>query len=342
MDELVSLAELLAVPVMEFGRYDRLNSHTTHPLYGTGPVPGDADVLLVLENVAPFMPPAGAPSADARIAWVDPDPVQSRYKTMEFYADLWMPVVATGAIRAIYEAATGLLTKSDMARIADRRARLEARKREMEAAERATAQEAFRRRPLHPRWVAHELGELLEPDAILLDDALSNSPHVQAHHGRSQPGTYFKSGGSAGGWGSGAAFGAKLAQPQRDVILATGDGYFMFGNPLSALWCAAHHKAPFPAVVFVNRSYSTGVIELEKQYPEGTAVQAGNYEGGLFDPPPDFAKLAEAANGYGETVSEPEQVGPALRRGLKEVRNGSPAVIAVWLPTLVEEMSLRS
>ena len=340
VEELVRLAELLAVPVMDSGRYDRLNFPTTHPLYGTGPVPKDADVLLVLENPAPFLPPAGAPKADARIAWVDPDPVQSRYKTMEFSADLWLPVVSVGAIRAIYEAATGLLTKSDMGRIADRRARLETRKGEIAAAEEATAQDAFRRRPLHPRWVAHELGKILEPDAILLDDALSNSGHVQAHHGRSQPGTYFKSGGSAGGWGSGAAFGAKLSQPQRDVVLATGDGYFMFGNPLPALWCAAHHKAPFLTVVFVNRSYSTGVTELEGQYPEGVAVQAGNYDGGLFDPPPDFAKLAEAANGYGETVSEPEEVGAALRRGLKEVRNGSPAVIAVWLPTLVEEMSL--
>jgi acetolactate synthase-1/2/3 large subunit len=158
------------------------------------------------------------------------------------------------------------------------------------------------------------------------------------YHGRSQPGTYFKSGGSTGGCGSGAAFGAKLAKPQSDVVLATGDGYFMFGTPLVALWCAAHYKAPFLSVVFVNRSYSTGTTSLQRHYPRGAAVRAGDYEGGLFDPPPDFAKLAEAANGYGESVQEPEEVGPALRRGLEQVRQGSPAVIAVMLPTLVEEM----
>jgi acetolactate synthase-1/2/3 large subunit len=50
--------------------------------------------------------------------------------------------------------------------------------------------------------------------------------------------------------------------------------------------------------------------------------------------------MAETVNGYGETVREPEEVGPALRRGLDAVRNGSPAVIGDWLPTLVEEMNL--
>ena len=50
--------------------------------------------------------------------------------------------------------------------------------------------------------------------------------------------------------------------------------------------------------------------------------------------------LAEDANGYGETVREPEEVGPALHRALEYVRNGTPAVVAAVLPTLVEEMSL--
>ena len=341
VQELVRLAELLALPVMDVGRVDRLNFPTTHPLYGTGPEPKDADALLIIENPGPFMPPVGSPKARAKIVWVDPDPVQSRYKTMEFSADLWLPVTAAAAARAIYEAATGLLSKSDMSRIADRRGRLETRKREIAAVEETRAAEAARRTPLHPRVVGYELGKILEPDTILLDDSLSNSMHVQAHHGRSQPSTWFKSGGSAGGWGSGAAFGAKLAKPDSDVVLATGDGYFMFGTPLPALWCAAHYKAAFLTVVFVNRSYSTGTTGLKNMYPEGVAVGSGDYEGGVFDPPPDFAKLAEAANGYGETVSEAAQVGPALRRGLEQVRNGTPAVIAVTLPTIVEEMSLR-
>ena len=339
VEHVVRLAELLALPVAE-GHTDRLNFPTTHPLFGTGPAPKDADALLVMESPIPYSPGMDSPQSSAKVIWVDVDPVFSRYKTMEHRADLWLPVSTVGAAQAIYEAATSLLTAGDISRIADRRARLEERKREQVAAAEETALKTGQRRPIHPRWVAYQLGKILEPDTILLDDALSSAPLVQTYRARTQPSTYFKSGGSSGGWGSGAAFGAKLARPQSDVILATGDGYFMFGTPMAALWAAAHHGAPFMSVVFVNRSYSTGTRGLISTYPDGSAANAGNYDGGLFDPPPDFAKMAEAANSYGETVTEPEEVGPALRRGLEHVRNGTPAVLAVMLPTLVEEMSL--
>ena len=340
VEALVRLAELLALPVMET-QTDKMNFPTTHPLYGTGPSAKDADALLVIESPAAFVPGRGAPSADAKIIWVDVDPVQARYKTMEHRADMWLPVSVAGAAQAIYDAATGLLTKSDMSRIADRRSRLETLKQEKEQAAEDAAATASRRKPLHPRWVAYQLGQIMEENAILLDDALSNTPFVQAYHKRAQPGTYFKSGGSTGGWGSGAAFGAKMAKPNSDVILTSGDGYFMFGTPLAGLWAAGHHGAPFLTVVFVNGSYSTGTRGLKGTYPEGSAVRAENYDGGLFDPPPDFAKLAEAANGYGETVYDAEEVGPALRRGLEQVRNGTPALIAAKIPTAVQEMSLQ-
>ena len=334
----VRLAELLALPVNE-NHTDRLNFPTTHPLFGTGPAAKDADAILVMESPIPFSPGAASPKADTKVIWVDVDPVFSRFKTMEHRADLWLPVSTSGAAQAIYEAATSMLTTSDISRIADRRARLDERKREMVAAAEEAALKSGQRNPIHPRWVAYQLGKILEPETILLDDALSNAPLVQTYRGRTQPSTYFKSGGSSGGWGSGAAFGAKLARPQSDVILASGDGYFMFGTPMAALWAAAHHGAPFLSVVFVNRSYSTGTRGLRGTYPDGSAISAGNYDGGLFDPPPDFAKMAEAANSYGETVHEPEEVGPALRRGLEQVRTGTPAVVAVMLPTLVEDMS---
>jgi acetolactate synthase-1/2/3 large subunit len=342
VEDLVRLAELLAVPVNQDRLFRGLTFPMTNSLFGTGPAPKNADALLVIEAPVPWMPPDDAPSPDARIAWVDVDPVQSRYKTMEWQADLWLPCEAQTATRAIYEAATGMLSQSDMTRIADRRERLERRKQELEAASEAAAQKARQRNPIHPRWAAHEICDILEPDTILLDDALSNSTFMHAYARRTQPSTFFKSGGSSGGWGAGAAFGAKLAKPDSDVVLAVGDGFFMFDNPIAALWASAQHKAPFLTVVFVNRSYSTGTRGLRDTYPEGIAAEKRNYDGGVFDPPPDFGKMAETVNGYGETVRDPEEVGPALRRGLNAVRNGSPAVIGVWLPTLVEEMSLPS
>jgi acetolactate synthase-1/2/3 large subunit len=333
--ELVRLAELLAVPVMDSSRTNRMNFPFSHPLFGTGPRIPDADVILVFEALVPFTPPREWPAADAKIAWVDVDPVQSRYKTMEFDADLWISATTQGAAAAIYEAAAARLSTSDLSRIEERRARLEQRKQELTRQAEERGRKAAQRQPMHPAWVGYQLGEILEKDAILVNDGT-----LRVYPGRDVPGTYFKSGGSAGGYGAGAAFGAKVARPDRDVVLTTGDGYFMFGSPLVALWAAQHHQAPYLTVVMVNRSYSTGTQTLARQYPDGAAVATGDYSGGLFDPPPDFAKLAEAANCYGDTVKEPEEVGPALRRAMKHVRDGTPAVVAVMLPTIPEEMAM--
>jgi acetolactate synthase I/II/III large subunit len=333
--ELVRLAELLAVPVMDCSRTNRMNFPSSHPLFGTGPRPPEADVIVVFEALIPFMAPREWPQADAKIAWVDVDPVQSRYKTMEFDADLWISATTQGAAAAIYEAATARLSKSDLSRIEERRARLEDRKKELTRQAEERGRKAGQRNPIHPAWVGYQLGEILEKDAILVNDGT-----LRVYPGRDVPGTYIKSGGSAGGFGAGAALGAKVARPDRDVVLTTGDGYYMFGSPLVALWTAQHHQAPYLTVVMVNRSYSTGTQTLARQYPDGVAVATGDYSGGMFDPPPDFAKLAEAANCYGDTVSEPEQVGPVLRRAMQQVRNGIPAVVQVMLPTIPEEMAM--
>ena len=65
--------------------------------------------------------------------------------------------------------------------------------------------------------------------------------------------------------------------------------------------------------------------------PGGYAAKTG-FEGGYFDPPIDFAKEAEAAGAYGETVRDPAELDDALQRALVQVRSGKPVVVAVWLP----------
>jgi acetolactate synthase-1/2/3 large subunit len=335
VEELVRLAHLLAIPFMEDQSADRMNFPADSPYYATGPEPKDADVLLIFEHLSPYAPGRESPSKDARIAWISIDPVLSRFKTIEYRADLWIPASSAGFARAVYEAASRLLTNSDMTRIAARRERLERRKRELDDQAELLAQRDILAGKLNGRVVAHELGKLLEPDAIVLNDGLSNGPLVSTYARRTQVGTYFRSGSSSGGWGSGAAFGVKLARPAQDVVLTTGDGYFTFGSPMAALWAARFHRSAFLVVVFVNQTYSTGTSSLARTYPESFAV-AGGYVGGRFDPAPRFDKLAEVVDGYGEHVTELGQLGPALRRGLAHVRDNTPAVIAVEVPPPVE------
>jgi acetolactate synthase-1/2/3 large subunit len=226
-----------------------------------------------------------------------------------------------------------MLDKSDQSRIEERRKRLQARRKEMDARAAAEAAESCRKTVPSGCSIAYELGKVMAPDAILLNDGLSNGKFVHTYARRDRAGTSFKSGSSAGGWGVGAAFGAKMAAPKQDVVLASGDGFFEFGTPSAALWAAAHHKAAFLSVVFVNGSYSTGTNGLRQSYPGGYAAE-NKCVGGTFDPPPDFARMAQSAGGYGEVVTENSQVGAALKRGLEQTRDGIPAVIAVRLPSL--------
>jgi acetolactate synthase-1/2/3 large subunit len=333
MAEFVRLCELLAVPVVESSPLStRVNFPATHPLWGTGPSAREADVVVVVDDLTPFTPGVDSPGPDAKVVWVSVDPVNSRYKTMEYQADLWISAAPARVARAVCDEAERMLDKSDLSRIAVRRARLDERKRQMVAEEDRLAEHDGRLREPTGRWVACQLSRILEPDSIIVNDGLSNGDFVRAYARRDRPDTYLRTGSSAGGWGSGAAVGAKLAAPARDVILASGDGFFLFGTPVAALWAARFHKAPFLSVIFVNGSYSTGTTLLRATYPDGYAVRDNNYTGGIFDPAPNFAKLAESVDGYGENVTETAQVAPALRRGLEHVRRGVPAVIAVRVP----------
>ena len=331
--DFVRLAELLAIPVMESSPIStRMNFPASHALYGVGPSAADADVVLVVDDLTPFTPGVNSPGPDAKVAWISIDPVNSRYKTMEYQADLWISATPANVASAIYDEATRILDKSDLSRIAARRSRLEDRKRQLTAEEEAAALEDGRQVQPTGRWVSYQLGRILESDAIVVNDGLSNGDFVRTYARRDKPGTYLRTGSSAGGWGSGAAFGAKLAAPGQDVVLASGDGFFMFGTPLAALWASRFHKSPFLSVIFVNGTYSTGTALLRASYPDGYAVRANNYNGGSFDPAPDFAKLAETVDGYGENVTDSAEVLPALKRGLEHVRKGVPAIIAVRVP----------
>jgi acetolactate synthase-1/2/3 large subunit len=77
-------------------------------------------------------------------------------------------------------------------------------------------------------------------------------------------------------------------------------------------------------------------VTVANSYPNGYAAKL-DFDGGYLDPAMDFAKEAEAAGAYGETVRDAAEVGPALRRGLEQTRAGKPAVIAVWLARLMHE-----
>ena len=66
-------------------------------------------------------------------------------------------------------------------------------------------------------------------------------------------------------------------------------------------------------------------------YPKGVAQKTGTYYGAEIDSTINYASLADAVGGYGEEVSDPKEIRPALERAFAAMREGKPAVLDVKL-----------
>jgi acetolactate synthase-1/2/3 large subunit len=175
--------------------------------------------------------------------------------------------------------------------------------------------------------LSYQVGQVLDPDTIIVNELVNTSLF-----NRTRPGTQFNAGGSSLGWAGPAAVGAKVAAPDRQIVCCSGDGSWMFGNPQVVTWASKFHQAPVLFIISNNRGYSTGTTQVLRSYPEGYAAKAQDVTGGWFDPCPNYSGEAAASGAYGEKVTDPDQVGPAIQRGLQAVREGAPAVLDMWLP----------
>lgn len=332
---LVELCELLGLPVADAGTRGYHSFPMNHALYqGTMDI-RQCDFVLALETDVPWLPGANDPPANAYVAVVDLDPVKLQIPTYEFRASVRLTSDALSFLQALLPAVRPLVAKADRSGFEDRAKRWsEASRKRVEAA-RAEALAASKKTPIDPAWLAFCVSELFDDNCVHVDDTLQHNPlYRYLNHGGAN--RYWRNPGSAGGWGAGFALGVKLALPERDVIFTSGDGFYTYGSPAAAIWAARHHQAPFLSIVWQNRTYSTGTRSAQMIFPDGHAVKSG-MEGGYFDPPMDLAKEAEAAGAYGENVRDPAEVMPALKRGLAKVREGVPAVIAVWLPRMLQQ-----
>ncbi|OBH01722.1 hypothetical protein A5696_13160 [Mycobacterium sp. E2699] len=193
---------------------------------------------------------------------------------------------------------------------------------ELRAAETAArgaekAELADDRVPLHPMRVYAELAPLLDRDAIVVIDAGDFGSYAGRVIDSYLPGCWLDSGpfGCLGS-GPGYALAAKLARPDRQVVLLQGDGAFGFsGMEWDTL---ARHNVPVVSVIGNN-----GIWALEKHPMEalyGYSVVAELRPGTRYD------EVARALGCHGELVSAPVELRPALERAFA---SGLPAVVNV-------------
>ncbi len=245
MPALVRLAELLGVPVAQSGKRAYHCFPMTHPLFQGFADLSKADLVLALDIDIPWLPGPNGPPDDAYAAIVDVEPSKRRIPTMEFTADLRLTADALLTIEALEAEIRSRITPEDRQRFASRAARWAAISAERRQKLIEAAQAASTKTPIDGKWLSYQIGKALDDDCVVFDDTIVlNQVHDYLQCDR--PGSYFNNPASSGGWAPGAAFGAKLAAPDRDVVAITGDGFYMFASadPLAVVVAAVQRAVP--------------------------------------------------------------------------------------------------
>lgn len=118
------------------------------------------------------------------------------------------------------------------------------------------------------------------------------------------------------GYGLPAAVGAKRLYRNRMVVSFAGDGCFLMNGQEFAT--AVQYDLAIVVVVIDNAMYGTVRMHQEREYPGRVSATLLNS--------PDFAALARAYGGHGESVSRTEEFAPAFERALA---SGKPALVHV-------------
>jgi acetolactate synthase-1/2/3 large subunit len=327
---LVELAELLQAPVNGVG--ERVNFPSRHPLAGSGE--GQADLILNLEGGGGRGGPGGGSAKVISISSAE------LLATHNFnvngnapQGDLVVAADAQATLPALLEETRKLVTPDMKSRYAERG------KKHAESNAKARAQVIEDARcgwdasPISLARIAAELWPLVKNEDwsfVSPQGFVGNWPNRLWDMKR----TYHYIGGQgAGGMGYGApaSVGAALANRKhgRLSINIQTDGDMNYAP--GVLWTAVHHKIPLLSIMHNNRGYHQEVMFVEQQCAirnrGGDRAHIGTK---INEPNIDYALMAKAYGMYSEgPISDPKDLGAALKRGVDRVKNGEPVMLDV-------------
>jgi len=174
--------------------------------------------------------------------------------------------------------------------------------------------------PMSPHRLMKEIREFMPRHAICVLDGRDTMAAAQEVLLSYEPASRFTAG-TNGCMGIGIPFGigAKISSPDSMVIVVTGD--MAFGISAMEMETAVRHKIPI-IVIVANNDGGCATSVQRNLYPADHEPVA------MFQPKIPYEKIMEACGGYAESIDQPEQMQPALRRA---VESGLPACLNVYV-----------
>jgi len=346
---LCRLAERLAAPMVDLAAESqgRPSVPSRHPLDLSGAyreVVREADVVLALD-VTSFLVALGETDRSTREVRLlnegtrvisislDDYAFRSWAHTFQSLAPVDLPIAADAglALPALLGAVEERLQRD--ARAAERKeraARMAARHAALHAEWQAAVKLERASKPLAPAVLAAEIWDVIKDEDWVLANGTGKG-WARRLWDWDPARSYGGSGGAGLGYGLPASLGVALAHrgSGKVCINLQADGDLLF--VISGFYTAAHHRLPLLTVTFNNRTYGN-----DEDHQDAVAKARGrpveNKVVGIRidDPPPDFAKIAQGFGVHAEgPIDDVKDVGPALRRALRVVKDGRPAVVDV-------------
>jgi thiamine pyrophosphate-dependent acetolactate synthase large subunit-like protein len=304
----------------------------------------DADVILALD-VTSFLSALGETDRSTRevrflneaaqviAISLDDYAFRSWAHTFQSLAPVDLPIAADAArvLPTLVEAVEARLNgdrqraerQARTQRLAARHAALRAEWQSTVSLERAT-------RPLTPAVLAAEVWDVIKGEDWVLGNGTAKGWARRLWDWQPER-SYGGSGGAGLGYGLPAALGVTLAHRARGKVCVNlqADGDLLY--VVSGLYTAAHHRLPLLTVMFNNRTYGNDEAHQETvAKTRGRPVENKVVGIRIDDPAPDFARIAQGFGVHAEgPIDAAEAVGPALRRALRVVKEGRPALVDV-------------
>jgi thiamine pyrophosphate-dependent acetolactate synthase large subunit-like protein len=337
MQQFIEFAEALQVPVIDLGG----NLPSRHPLNqsmgGRGLIP-NADVIIgldvedfwgMLHNYRDQLHRTSQPLTRSSVKLITITSrdlyLKSNYQDFERFQDVDVAMAADAEVTlpSLTEAIKKLTTDDRKRAFQDRGAKLGAANQKALERARVDATYAWDASPISLGRLSAEVW-----NAVKNEDWAGGIGGAEWNYTKYYQRTRLSS--AAGvGFQAPSAVGAALAQKKngRLYVHQQNDGDLMYAP--GVLWTAAHHRIPMLWVMHNNRAYHQEVMHIQRM---ANRHQRGIENAGIgttiLDPNIDYAKLAQSMGWYAEgPVTDPKDLGPALRRAVDVVKRGQPALL---------------